>query len=60
MKTKMMKKMGMGGMHTMPDGTMMPDSAMMPPMKKGVAKKSVKKPIKKAKYGMSMKGKKSC
>ena len=28
--------------------------------KKGGAKKTVKKPIKKAKYGMSMKGKKSC
>ena len=29
-------------------------------MKMGGAKKTVKKPIKKAKYGMSMKGKKSC
>ena len=29
-------------------------------MKMGSAKKTVKKPIKKAKYGMSMKGKKSC
>lgn len=38
MKTKM-KKMGTGGMHMMPDGSMMPNAAMMPPMKKGGAKK---------------------
>lgn len=51
------KKMGMGGMHAMPDGTMMKDS-MMPPMKNGGAKKPKMmaggaKP--KAMYGTSMK-----
>jgi len=44
------KKMGMGGMHTMPDGSMMSDAAMRPPMKKGGATK-----LKKAMYGSTMK-----
>ena len=35
MGMSMTKKMGMGGMHMMPDGSMMPDAAMTPPMKKG-------------------------
>jgi hypothetical protein len=44
------KKMGSGGMHMMADGTPMKDSMM----KKGGAKKTVKKPVKKAMYGTAM------
>ena len=72
--TKMkMKKMGVGGPtnntnstptesisqpNTPPTGTN--KLTGNPRLKNGGAKKTVKKPIKKAKYGMSMKGKKSC